>query len=317
MGAFLMLFNTKKAKSQKEERSNSMKILQKNGDIVEMSFEEQEGKKAFWHTSAHVLAQAIKRLYPDTKCAIGPATKNGFYYDFAFSFSFTKEHLAAVEKEMQKIVKESHPLHVSQRTRKDAIAYMESREEVYKLELIRGLDEEEPISFYKQGDYEEFCSGPHLSNVCQIKALKLLSIAGAYWREDENNKMLTRIYGISFPKVSELEKYLHMLEEAKARDHRKIGRELQLFMLAEEGPGLPFFLPKGVILKNILIDYWRKIHSREGYQEISTPIMLNRQLWETSGHWEHYRNSMYTLTVDGEDYAIKPMSCPGGMFKGL
>ncbi len=313
MGAFLMLFNTKKAKSQKEERSNSMKILQKNGDIVEMSFEEQEGKKAFWHTSAHVLAQAIKRLYPDTKCAIGPATKNGFYYDFAFSFSFTKEHLAAVEKEMQKIVKESHPLHVSQRTRKDAIAYMESREEVYKLELIRGLDEEEPISFYKQGDYEEFCSGPHLSNVCQIKALKLLSIAGAYWREDENNKMLTRIYGISFPKVSELEKYLHMLEEAKARDHRKIGRELQLFMLAEEGPGLPFFLPKGVILKNILIDYWRKIHSREGYQEISTPIMLNRQLWETSGHWEHYRNSMYTLTVDGEDYAIKPMSCPGGM----
>lgn len=290
-----------------------MKILRRNGEIVEMSFEEQEVEKAFWHTSAHVLAQAVKRLYPDTKCAIGPATKNGFYYDFEFSFPFTEEHLMIVEKEMQKIVKESHSLHVSQRTRKDAIAYMESRKEVYKLELIRGLDEDEPIFFYRQGDYEEFCSGPHLSNVCQIKALKLLSIAGAYWRGDENNKMLTRIYGISFPTVSELEKYLHMLEEARAQDHRKLGRELQLFMLADEGPGLPFFLPKGLILKNILIDYWRKIHSREGYQEISTPIMLNRQLWETSGHWEHYRDSMYTLTVDGEDYAIKPMSCPGGM----
>ncbi len=290
-----------------------MKVLQKNGEIVEMSFEEQEGKKAFWHTSAHVLAQAVKRLYPDTKCAIGPAIENGFYYDFEFSFPFTEEHLTVVEKEMQNIVKESHSLHVSEKTRNDAIAYMEGCKEIYKLALIKELDEKEPISFYRQGNYEEFCSGPHISNVCQIKALKLLSVAGAYWRGDENNKMLTRIYGISFPKASELEQYLHMLEEARARDHRKLGKELQLFMLADEGPGLPFFLPKGLVLKNILIDYWRKIHSREGYQEISTPIMLNRQLWKASGHWDHYRDNMYTLKVDEEDYAIKPMNCPGGM----
>lgn len=290
-----------------------MKVLRKNGEIVEASFEEQEGKKAFWHTSAHVLAQAVKRLYPDTKCAIGPAIENGFYYDFEFSFQFSEEHLKEVEEEMRKIVKESLSLQVYEKSKNDAIAYMESAHEDYKLELIRGLDDSEQITFYKQGDYEEFCSGPHITNSCQLKAIKLLSVAGAYWRGDEKNKMLTRIYGISFPKVSELEQYLNMLEEAKARDHRKLGKELGLFILVEEGPGFPFFLPKGLILKNILIDYWRKIHSREGYQEISTPIILSRQLWEVSGHWEHYRENMYSTVIDKEEYAIKPMSCPGGM----
>lgn len=290
-----------------------MKVLRKNGEIVEASFEEQEGKKAFWHTSAHVLAQAVKRLYPDTKCAIGPAIENGFYYDFEFSFQFSEEHLKEVEEEMKKIVKESLSLQVYEKSKNDAIAYMESAHEDYKLELIRGLDDYEQITFYKQGDYEEFCSGPHITNSCQLKAIKLLSVAGAYWRGDEKNKMLTRIYGISFPKVSELEQYLNMLEEAKARDHRKLGKELGLFTLVEEGPGFPFFLPKGLILKNILIDYWRKIHSREGYQEISTPIILSRQLWEVSGHWEHYRDNMYLTVIDKEEYAIKPMSCPGGM----
>lgn len=290
-----------------------MKVLRKNGEITEMSFDGQEGKKAFWHTTAHVLAQAVKRLYPDTKCAIGPAIEHGFYYDFEFSFPFTEEHLKDVEDEMKKIVSESLSLQVYEKTKDEAILYMENIHESYKVELIQNLDDSERISFYRQGNYEEFCSGPHICNLCQIKALKLLSVAGAYWLGNENNKMLTRIYGISFPKASQLKQYLTMLTEAKARDHRKLGKELGLFMLAEEGPGLPFFLPKGLILKNILIDYWRKIHSREGYQEISTPMILNRQLWEVSGHWEHYRDIMYSMVIDHEDYAIKPMNCPGGM----
>lgn len=290
-----------------------MKVLRKTGEIVEVKFEEQEGKKAFWHTSAHVLAQAVKHLYPDAKCAIGPAIENGFYYDFEFSFQFSEENLKEVEEEMRRIVKESLSLQVYEKSKDEAIAFMENVQEEYKLELIRELDDSEKISFYKQGDYEEFCAGPHISNTCQIKAIKLLSVAGAYWRGDEKNKMLTRIYGISFPKVSELEEYLHMMEEAKARDHRKLGKELELFALMEEGPGLPFYFPKGLILKNLLIDYWREIHSREGYKEISTPIMLMRELWETSGHWDHYRDIMYTTSVDDMDYAIKPMNCPGGM----
>lgn len=290
-----------------------MKVLQSNGDVVEVSFEEQRGKKAFWHTSAHVLAQAVKRLYPDTKCAIGPAIENGFYYDFQFSFSFTEEHLKAVEAEMKKIVKESLSLQVQEIAREEAISIMEEKEESFKLELIRELPDEERITFFKQGDYLEFCVGPHVSNTCQIKAIKLLSVAGAYWRGNEKNPMLTRIYGISFPKASELEKYLHMLEEAKARDHRRLGKELGLFTMMDEGPGFPFFLPKGVILKNLLIDYWRRIHTREKYVEISTPIMLNRELWETSGHWEHYRENMYTTVIDETDFAIRPMNCPGGM----
>ena len=290
-----------------------MKVLEKNGQVIEGNFEEKEVKEAFWHTSAHVLAQAVKRLYPDTKCAIGPAIDNGFYYDFDFSFPFTEENLAAIEKEMKKIVKQSLPLEVFEVTKEKALDYMKERQEDYKVEMIEELPEGETITFYKQGDYEEFCSGPHVSNTCVIKAIKLLSTAGAYWRGDEKNKMLTRIYGISFPKAAELKDYLNMLEEAKKRDHRKLGKELGLFTIMEEGPGFPFFLPKGMILKNTLIDYWRKMHTREGYEEISTPILLNRQLWETSGHWDHYRENMYTTVIDDMDFAVKPMNCPGGM----
>lgn len=290
-----------------------MKVLQNNGEVMEVKFEEMEGKKAFWHTSAHVLAQAVKRLYPETKCAIGPAIENGFYYDFEFAFSFSDEHLKVIEEEMRSIVKESLSLQVSEKSKQEAIAYMEQAEEPYKLELIKELADDVRISFYKQGEYEEFCAGPHVSNVCQIKAFKLLSVAGAYWRGDEKNAMLTRIYGISFPKASQLEEHLRMMEEAKARDHRKLGKELGLFTIFDEGPGLPVFLPKGMIVKNLLIDYWRNIHRKEGYVEVSTPIMLNRSLWETSGHWDFYRDSMYSLQVEDEDYAIKPMSCPGGM----
>lgn len=290
-----------------------MKVLRKNGEYVDLSFEEQEGKKAFWHTSAHVLAQAVKRLYPNVKCAIGPAIDNGFYYDFHFDFSFSEENLKEIEDEMRRIVKESLSLEVSEKSKAEALEIMKRAGEFYKVELIEELDEDQVISFYKQGEYEEFCAGPHISNVCQIKAIKLLSVAGAYWRGNEKNQMLTRIYGISFPKASMLEEHLHMLEEAKARDHRRLGRELGIFTIFDEGPGLPVFLPKGMVLKNLLIDYWRKLHRREGYVEISTPIMLERGLWETSGHWEHYRDSMYSLKVENEDYAIKPMSCPGGM----
>ena len=290
-----------------------MKVLEKNGQVIEGNFEEKEVKEAFWHTSAHVLAQAVKRLYPDTKCAIGPAIDNGFYYDFDFSFPFTEENLAAIEKEMKKIVKQSLPLEVFEVTKEKALDYMKERQEDYKVEMIEELSEGETITFYKQGDYEEFCAGPHVANTCVIKAIKLLSTAGAYWRGDEKNKMLTRIYGISFPKAAELKDYLNMLEEAKKRDHRKLGKELGLFTIMEEGPGFPFFLPKGMILKNTLIDYWRKMHTREGYEEISTPILLNRQLWETSGHWDHYRENMYTTVIDDMDFAVKPMNCPGGM----
>lgn len=290
-----------------------MKVLRNNGEIVEVNFEEQEGKKAFWHTSAHVLAQAVRRLYPETKCAIGPAIENGFYYDFDFSFAFSEEHLQAIEEEMRKIVKKSLSLQVIEKSKEEALRFMEEAGEKYKVELIEELETSEKVTFYKQGEYEEFCAGPHLSNVCQIKAIKLLSVAGAYWRGNEKNPMLTRIYGISFPKASQLEEYVHMVEEAMARDHRKLGKELGIFTIFDEGPGLPVFLPKGMVLKNLLIDYWRKIHRRDGYVEISTPIMLERRLWETSGHWDFYRDSMYSLKVEDDDYAIKPMSCPGGM----
>lgn len=290
-----------------------MKVLRKNGEIVEVNFEEQEGKKAFWHTSAHVLAQAVKRLYPETKCAIGSTIENGFYYDFQFEFSFSEDHLKTIEAEMRKIVKESLSLQVYEKSKEEALSFMENADEKYKVELIQELNDTEQISFYKQGEYEEFCAGSHISNVCQIKAIKLLSVAEAYWRGDEKNQMLTRIYGISFPKAAQLDEYLHMVEEAKARDHRKLGKELGIFTIFDEGPGLPVFLPKGMILKNLLIDYWRKIHRREGYVEISTPIMLERSLWERSGHWDYYRDTMYALKVEDDDYVIKPMSCPGGM----
>ena len=290
-----------------------MKVLRKNGEIVEVNFEEQEGKKAFWHTSAHVLAQAVKRLYPETKCAIGSTIENGFYYDFQFEFSFSEDHLKTIEAEMRKIVKESLSLQVYEKSKEEALSFMENADEKYKIELIQELNDTEQISFYKQGEYEEFCAGSHISNVCQIKAIKLLSVAEAYWRGDEKNQMLTRIYGISFPKAAQLDEYLHMVEEAKIRDHRKLGKELGIFTIFNEGPGLPVFLPKGMILKNLLIDYWRKIHRREGYVEISTPIMLERSLWERSGHWDYYRDTMYALKVEDDDYVIKPMSCPGGM----
>lgn len=290
-----------------------MKVIYRNGEMKEGSFEEAWVKEAFWHTTAHILAQAVKRLYPDTKCAIGPAISQGFYYDFDFTFPFGEEQIRLVEEEMKKITKESLTMQVYEMKRSEAMAYMQEREETYKAELIGSLPEDDVISFYKQGEYADFCAGPHVSNTCHIKAFKLLSIAGAYWRGDERNKMLTRIYGISFPKASELERHLKLLEEVKLRDHRKLGRELELFTIMKQGPGFPVFLPKGLILKNILIDYWREIHRREGYLEISTPIILDRSLWETSGHWEHYRDNMYTTVIDGADFAIKPMSCPGGM----
>lgn len=290
-----------------------MKVIYRDKEMVEASFEEKQGKEAFWHTTAHVLAQAVKRLYPDTKCAIGPAIEQGFYYDFEFSFPFGEEHLGMLEAEMKKIVKEALLIQVYEMSREEAVSFMQERGESYKLDMIEHLPKEETISFYQQGEYAEFCAGPHISNTCHIKAFKLLSIAGAYWRGNEKNQMLTRIYGISFPKASELERHLKQLEEIKLRDHRKLGKELELFTMIEQGPGFPVFLPKGMILKNILIDDWRKIHQREGYMEISTPIMMERSLWETSGHWDHYRENMYTTVIDGVDFAIKPMSCPGGM----
>ncbi|MBR3484333.1 MAG: threonine--tRNA ligase [Lachnospiraceae bacterium] len=290
-----------------------MKVLLKNGNVVEKSFESAEGKKAFWHTSAHVLAQAVKRLYPNVKCGIGPAIEKGFYYDFEFDFPFSEENLGAVEDEMRKIIKESLSLQVYEVSKEEALKYMADNNEPYKQELIRELPAEEKISFYKQGDYAEFCAGPHIINTSHIKAVKLLSVAGAYWRGNEKNNVLTRIYGISFPKASELDEYLKLLEEAKRRDHRKLGKDLGLFLLMDEGPGFPFFLPKGLILKNTLIEYWRQVHKRYGYVEISTPIILNRDLWERSGHWTHYKDKMYTTVIDDMDYAIKPMNCPGGM----
>ncbi len=290
-----------------------MKVSMKDGSVKDMTFAEEMGQEAFHHTTSHILAQAVKRLYPDTKCAIGPAIKNGFYYDFEFSFPFTAEHLGAVEKEMRKIVKESLALERFSMGRQEAIDFMKEQNEPYKVELIEDLPEDEELSFYKQGEFVDLCAGPHVSNTSVVKAFKLQSVAGAYWRGDEHNQMLTRIYGTSFPKAADLEVYLKRLEEAKLRDHRKLGKELGLFALMDEGPGFPFFLPKGMVLKNLLIDYWRKLHQREGYVEISTPIILSRHLWENSGHWDHYKDNMYTTVIDGEDFAVKPMNCPGGM----
>lgn len=290
-----------------------MKINMKDGSIREVAFEEELGKSAFRHTSAHILAQAVKRLYPETKCAIGPAIADGFYYDFEFEFDFSEEKFPEIEAEMRKIVKENLQLRHYSLSREEAVKLMEEKGEPYKVELIRELPEDEELSFYQQGEYVEFCAGPHVAYTSAVKAFKLLSVAGAYWRGDEKNKMLTRIYGTSFPSKELLEEHLNRLEEAKKRDHRRLGKELGLFTLMDEGPGFPFFLPKGLILKNLLIDYWRKIHTREGYVEISTPMMLNRELWETSGHWDHYKENMYTSVIDETDFAIKPMNCPGGM----
>ena len=290
-----------------------MKVSLKDGSIADLKFTDEIGQEAFHHTTSHILAQAIKRLYPDTKCAIGPAIKDGFYYDFEFSFPFTAENLGEVEKEMKKIVKEALPLERYTMSRDEAIALMKEKNEPYKVELIEDLPEDAELSFYRQGEYVDLCAGPHVANTSVVKAFKLQSVAGAYWRGDENKQMLTRIYGTSFPKAADLDAYLKRMEEARLRDHRKLGKELGLFAIMDEGPGFPFFLPKGMVLKNVLIDYWRKLHRREKYVEISTPMILSRKLWENSGHWDHYKDNMYTTVIDDEDYAVKPMNCPGGM----
>ena len=286
-----------------------MKIILPDGSVEEAKDE----LKVIRHTASHVLAQAVKRLYPETKLAIGPAIDDGFYYDFDREGGFTPDDLEKLEAEMKKIVKENLALKPFVLPRDEAIKFMQEKGEPYKVELIEDLPEGETISFYQQGDFVDLCAGPHILYTKGIKAFKLTSIAGAYWRGSEKNKMLTRIYGTAFAKKEDLEAYLTMMEEAKKRDHRKLGKELGLFMFAEEGPGFPFFLPKGMTLKNTLIDYWREIHLREGYQEVSTPVILSRKLWETSGHWDHYKENMYTTVIDDEDYAIKPMNCPGGM----
>ncbi|MGH4121463.1 MAG: threonine--tRNA ligase [Clostridium sp.] len=278
-----------------------------------LTFEDAEGKLALRHTAAHVLSQAVKRLYPNVKLAIGPAIDNGFYYDFDSEETFTPEILEKIENEMAKIVKENLKLERFVLSREDAIKLMIEKEEPYKTQLIENLPEGEIISFYKQGEFVDLCAGSHVPSTSYIKAFKLLSVAGAYFRGDENNKMLQRIYGTVFTKKSELEAYINMLEEAKKRDHKKLGRELKLFTFMEEGPGFPFFLPNGVVLKNNLIEYWRGLHKKFGYVEIETPIILNRKLWETSGHWQHYKENMYTVNIDKEEFAIKPMNCPGGM----
>ena len=290
-----------------------MKVILQDGTVQECGFNDEVGQEAFRHTTSHILAQAVKRLYPTTKCAIGPAIKDGFYYDFEFDFDFTDENLAAIEAEMKKIIKENLRLTHFTMEREEALKVMQEKGEDYKVQLINDLPEDAVLSFFQQGEYLELCAGPHVTYTSAIKAYKLLSVAGAYWRGNENNKMLTRIYGTSFPNRDLLEEYLNRIEEAKKRDHRKLGKELGIFTLMEEGPGFPFFLPKGMVLKNLLLDYWRHIHTREGYVEISTPIMLARHLWETSGHWDHYRDNMYTTVIDDEDFAIKPMNCPGGM----
>ncbi len=288
-------------------------VVDKDCKVEICTFDDEEGKKAFRHTASHIMAQAVKRLFPETKLAIGPAIADGFYYDFDRETPFTEDELKHIEEEMKKIVKEDLKLERFELPRAEAIKLMEERQEPYKVELINDLPEDAVISFYKQGEYTDLCAGPHLMSTKPVKAFKLMSVAGAYWRGSEKNKMLSRIYGTAYTKASDLDAYLTMLEEAKKRDHRKLGKELKLFALLEEGPGFPFFLPKGMIVKNTLIDYWREIHKKAGYVEVSTPIILNRQLWERSGHWDHYKENMYTTVIDEEDYAIKPMNCPGGM----
>ncbi len=290
-----------------------MKVIMHDGSISELSFEDEVGRGALRHTASHILAQAVKRLYPDTKLAIGPSIKDGFYYDFDRETPFSDEELAALEAEMKKIVKENLKLERFTLPRAEALKLMEERGEPYKIELINDLPEDEELSFYRQGEFVDLCAGPHVTYTSAVKAFKLTSVAGAYWRGSEKNKMLTRIYGTAFASKADLEEYLTRMEEAKKRDHRKLGREMGLFMMSEEGPGFPFFLPNGMIVKNALIDYWREIHTREGYVEVSTPIMLNRHLWETSGHWDHYKQNMYTTVIDGTEFAVKPMNCPGGM----
>lgn len=288
-------------------------VVDQDAELSILTFDSPEGAAAFRHTTSHIMAQAIKRLYPDVKLAIGPSIADGFYYDIDSEAQVTPEDLEKIEAEMKKIVKEGYEITRFTKPRNEAIAYFKEKNEPYKVELIEDLPEDAEISFYQQGEFVDLCAGPHLMTTKPVKAFKLTSIAGAYWRGSEKNKMLTRIYGTSYTKKADLEEYLTRLEEAKKRDHRKLGKQLGLFMMRDEGPGFPFFLPKGMVLKNTLLDYWREIHRKAGYVEISTPIMLNRQLWETSGHWDHYRENMYTTVIDDTDFAIKPMNCPGGI----
>ena len=297
------------AQSVRPSRVMKMKILYSDGSVKES----EDDLRVLRHTASHILAQAVKRLYPETKLSIGPAIDDGFYYDFDKEGGFVPEDLDKLEAEMKKIVKENLKLETFTKPRAEAIEYLKERGEDYKVQLVEDLPEDAVISFYKQGEFVDLCAGPHVTYTKAVKAFKLLSIAGAYWRGDEKNKMLTRIYGTAFESKEKLDSYLNMLEEAKKRDHRKLGKELGLFAIMEEGPGFPFFLPKGMILKNTLIEYWRELHTKAGYQEISTPIILNQQLWLTSGHWEHYKDNMYTTTIDDEPYCIKPMNCPGSV----
>ena len=289
-------------------------VVDKDCTLNIFTAKDPEGLAALRHTASHVMAQAIKRIWPETKLAIGPSIADGFYYDIDRDEPVTSDDLTKIEAEMKKIIKEALPLERFELPRAEAIALMKEKNEPYKVELIEDLPEDSIISFYKQGEFTDLCAGPHLMNTKEVgKAFKLMNIAGAYWRGSEKNKMLTRIYATAFAKKEDLDAYVTMMEEAKKRDHRKLGKELGLFMMSDAGPGFPFFLPKGMILKNTLLDYWREIHKKAGYVEISTPIILNRSLWETSGHWDHYKNNMYTTVIDGEDYAIKPMNCPGGV----
>ncbi|MDN5302534.1 MAG: threonyl-tRNA synthetase [Thermoanaerobacteraceae bacterium] len=301
-------------------------VAKLNGTIVDLSykinqdcnlelftFEDEEGRRAFWHSTSHVMAQAVKRLFPDAKLTIGPSIEEGFYYDFDRDESFTPQDLEKIEKEMEKIVSEDYAFLRMDIAREEAIKKLREMDEPYKVELVQDLPEDADISFYQQGEFVDLCAGPHIPSTGKIKAFKLTSLAGAYWRGDEHNKMLQRIYGISFPKKSMLDEYITRIEEAKKRDHRKLGRELGIFSMHEEGPGFPFFHPKGMVLWNILTDFWRKEHKKRGYYEIKTPIILNEELWRRSGHWDHYKENMYFTKIDDEDYAVKPMNCPGGI----
>ncbi len=288
-------------------------VIDRDCSLSILTFDDEGGRGALRHTASHILAQAIKRLYPDAKLAIGPSIADGFYYDIDKEVPLTSDDLEKVEAEMKKIVKENLPIERFELPRAEAIALMKEKDEPYKVELIEDLPEDAVISFYRQGEFTDLCAGPHLMSTKSVKAFKLTSLAGAYWRGSEKNKMLQRVYGTAFTKKADLDEHLAMIEEAKKRDHRKLGKELGLFMMCEEGPGFPFFLPKGMVLKNTLMEYWREIHQKAGYQEISTPIILNRRLWETSGHWDHYKENMYTTEIDGEEYAVKPMNCPGGV----
>ena len=295
------------------EVKDLMTVLDKDCEVEFLTFADDDGKRVYRHTASHILAQAVKAIRPNVKLAIGPAIDTGFYYDFDSDEAFSTEDFKAIEKEMDKIVKANYKLERFELPREEAIKLMEEKGEPYKVELIRDLPEDAVISFYKQGDFTDLCAGPHLPSTGYVKAFKIMSVAGAYWRGSEKNKMLQRLYATAYTKKADLDAYITQLEEAKKRDHRKLGRELDLFDIRDEGPGFPFFYPKGMILRNLLEDYWRKIHREHGYEEIKTPMMLNRGLWERSGHWDHYRENMYTTKIDDTDFAIKPMNCPGGM----